>query len=90
MVLASPGYPERPKTGEHIEGLDDARAVAGARVYAAGVVSNRSPAATALWLPAGAGCSTWSGSASRPGRARAELLTRRPSMVSWPGMVSPF
>ena len=37
VVLATPGYPEAPRSGAHIEGLDEARAVPGVMVYAAGV-----------------------------------------------------
>ncbi|MGH9105842.1 MAG: phosphoribosylamine--glycine ligase, partial [Acidimicrobiales bacterium] len=37
VVLATPGYPEAPRPGAVIEGLEEARRVAGARVYAAGV-----------------------------------------------------
>jgi phosphoribosylamine--glycine ligase len=39
VVLASPGYPDRPETGAPIEGIDEARAVPGAHVYAAGVAT---------------------------------------------------
>jgi phosphoribosylamine---glycine ligase len=37
VVLASEGYPASPRTGDVIEGLDDARAMDGVRVFAAGV-----------------------------------------------------
>ncbi|MBX3233678.1 MAG: phosphoribosylamine--glycine ligase [Labilithrix sp.] len=36
VVMASERYPATPKTGDRIEGLDDARAVAGTYVYHAG------------------------------------------------------
>jgi phosphoribosylamine--glycine ligase len=37
VVAASEGYPLAPRTGDRIEGFDDARAVPGASVHAAGV-----------------------------------------------------
>jgi phosphoribosylamine---glycine ligase len=37
VVLASPGYPEQPETGAPIAGLEDAKALPGVMVYAAGV-----------------------------------------------------
>ena len=37
MVLASEGYPQAPRTGDVIEGIDDAAAVDGVTVFAAGV-----------------------------------------------------
>ena len=39
VVLASPGYPDKPETGAPIQGLDEARAVPGAHIYAAGVAT---------------------------------------------------
>ena len=46
VVLATPGYPENPEIGARIEGLDDARAVPGAQIYASGV--GLEPGGTAL------------------------------------------
>jgi len=37
VVLASEGYPQAPRTGDVIEGIDDAAAVDGVTVFAAGV-----------------------------------------------------
>lgn len=37
VVCASEGYPDRPRTGDEIDGLDDASAVAGVEVFCAGV-----------------------------------------------------
>jgi phosphoribosylamine--glycine ligase len=37
VVVASRGYPDAPEKGARIEGLDDANALAGARVFCAGV-----------------------------------------------------
>jgi phosphoribosylamine--glycine ligase len=36
VVLASPGYPERPTTGQAITGIEDAQAMEGVYVYHAG------------------------------------------------------
>lgn len=48
VVLASPGYPERPATGLPIAGLEEAQAMAGVRVYHAG--TRRAPQG---WVTAG-------------------------------------
>jgi phosphoribosylamine--glycine ligase len=37
VVLASEGYPVQPRTGDVIAGIDDARALDGVEVFAAGV-----------------------------------------------------
>jgi phosphoribosylamine--glycine ligase len=37
VVLAAPGYPAAPRTGDVISGIDDARVVEGVTVYCAGV-----------------------------------------------------
>jgi phosphoribosylamine--glycine ligase len=37
VVLAAPGYPAAPRTGDAIEGIDDASAIGGVTVYCAGV-----------------------------------------------------
>lgn len=37
VVTAAPGYPESPRTGDPIEGLEKARALPGVHVFAAGV-----------------------------------------------------
>ncbi|MCC7111767.1 MAG: phosphoribosylamine--glycine ligase [Deltaproteobacteria bacterium] len=41
VVIAAEGYPEAPKKGGLIEGLDEAAAVAGTQVFAAGVAENQ-------------------------------------------------
>jgi phosphoribosylamine---glycine ligase len=87
VVLASPGYPERPKTGEHIEGLDEARAVVGARVYAAGVSLEPGPGGDGPLVTGGGRVLDMVGLA--PGLAEARRVAyQAASMVSWPGMVS--
>lgn len=40
VVCASEGYPASPRTGDVIHGIDDARAIEGVSVYAAGVATN--------------------------------------------------
>ncbi|MFT7475664.1 MAG: phosphoribosylamine--glycine ligase [Verrucomicrobiales bacterium] len=40
VVCASEGYPQSPRTGDVIHGIDDARALDGVSVYAAGVKTN--------------------------------------------------
>jgi phosphoribosylamine--glycine ligase len=37
VVCATEGYPQSPRVGDRIEGLDEARAIDGVAVYAAGV-----------------------------------------------------
>ena len=54
VVLASEGYPEHPRTGDPIAGLDAAGALPGVTVFHAGTAPIR-PAA--VWSPPGAGCS---------------------------------
>jgi phosphoribosylamine--glycine ligase len=83
VVLATPGYPENPETGARIEGLDDARAVPGAQVYAAGV--GLEPGGTALVTSGGrvlnvVGLGDDLKSARRVAYSAAD-------MVSWPDMV---
>lgn len=41
VVLAAPGYPGQPRTGDLVDGLEHARAVPGAQVFAAGVAASR-------------------------------------------------
>ncbi len=40
VVIASAGYPERPRTGDPIDGIDAAEAVPGVRVYHAGTAAD--------------------------------------------------
>jgi phosphoribosylamine---glycine ligase len=83
VVLAAPGYPEKPETGAAIEGLDDARAVPGARVYAAGV--EREQFGGAL-VTAGGRVLNVVGQGADLVSAR-RLAYTVADMVSWPGMV---
>ena len=72
VVLASPGYPDKPETGAPIQGLDEARAVPGAHVYAAGVAAGP----TAAWSPPAAACQR-RGHRRRPGRGAPACLPGR-------------
>ena len=49
VVLAAPGYPEKPRTGGRISGLEEASSVEGVRLFHAGT----SRAADGSWLTAG-------------------------------------
>jgi phosphoribosylamine--glycine ligase len=82
VVLATPGYPEEPRPGGRIEGLDDARAVAGAQIYAAGVAEQRG---TGL-VTAGGRALDVVGMGADLGAAR-QLAYRAVGMLSWPDMV---
>jgi phosphoribosylamine--glycine ligase len=83
VVLATPGYPENPETGARIEGLDGARAVPGAQVYAAGV--EQEPGGTAL-VTGGGRVLNVVGLGDDLKRAR-RLAYTAADMVSWPDMV---
>jgi phosphoribosylamine--glycine ligase len=83
VVLASPGYPENPEIGERIEGLDNARAVPGATVYAAGV--DREPGGNALVTAGGRVLNVVGLGADLIGARR--LAYSVADMVSWPGIV---
>jgi phosphoribosylamine--glycine ligase len=82
VVLATPGYPEAPRPGGRIEGLDEARAVPGARIYAAGVAEQRG---TGL-VTAGGRALDVVGLGADLGEAR-RLAYRAVGMLSWPDMV---
>jgi len=83
VVLATPGYPENPDTGARIEGLEDARAVQGAQVYAAGV--GQEPGGTALVTSGGRVLNVVGLGDDLKGARR--LAYRVADMVSWPGML---
>jgi phosphoribosylamine--glycine ligase len=82
VVLASPGYPEAPRPGAPIEGLDEARSVPGVRVYAAGV--EEGPAGHLV--TAGGRVLDVVGAGPDVAEAR-RLAYRAAGMVSWPDMV---
>lgn len=81
VVLASEGYPARPRTGDPIEGLDQADAVPGVIVYRAGV------ALDGAGRLATAGGRVLAVTGTGPGVAQArDAAYRAVSMVSWPGV----
>jgi phosphoribosylamine--glycine ligase len=82
VVLAAPGYPEAPQTGARIEGLDEARAVPGATVYAAGVGQGPGSAL----VTAGGRVLNVVGTGADLVQAR-QLAYEAARMVTWPGMV---
>jgi phosphoribosylamine--glycine ligase len=83
VVLATPGYPDAPETGARIEGLDDARAVPGAQVFAAGV--DLEPGGTDLVTSGGRVLNVVGlGDDLRSARRLAYSVA---DMVSWPDMV---
>jgi phosphoribosylamine--glycine ligase len=83
VVLAAPGYPDKPEAGAPIEGLDEAREVPGAHVYAAGVAQGTDGAL----VTAGGRVLNVVGTGGDLAEAR-RLAYRTAAMVRWPGMVS--
>jgi phosphoribosylamine--glycine ligase len=83
VVLAAPGYPDKPEVGAPIEGLDEARQVPGARAYAAGVAQGPDGAL----VTAGGRVLDLVGTGGDLGEAR-RLAYRAAAMVRWPGIVS--
>ena len=81
VVLASPGYPEKPETGAPIEGLGQARALRGAHIYAAGVGED----ADGCLVTAGGRRARGDRAREGPGRSRG-LAYQATGMVSWPGL----
>jgi phosphoribosylamine---glycine ligase len=84
VVLASPGYPESPRTGDVIAGLDDAARIEGVTVFHAG---------TATAAGGGAGSVVTSGGRVLGVTALGEtvdqarrLAYRGVSAISWPGL----
>lgn len=86
VVLASPGYPGKPETGERIEGLDEARAVPRARVYAAGVGLELGPEAGGPLVTGGGRVLDAVGLGDDVAEAR-RVAYQAAGMVSWPGIV---
>jgi phosphoribosylamine--glycine ligase len=82
LVLAAPGYPGAPRTGSLIEGLEQARAVRGARLYAAGVADGPGGGL----VTAGGRVLNVVGTGPDLDVAR-RLAYRAAGMVGWPGMV---
>ncbi|HYA44320.1 MAG TPA: phosphoribosylglycinamide synthetase C domain-containing protein, partial [Acidimicrobiales bacterium] len=85
VVLAAPGYPEKPETGEPIEGLEQARAMPGVRVYSAGVAEVEASGGGRL-VTAGGRVLGVTGLGRGIGEAR-RLAYRAAGLISWPGIV---
>jgi phosphoribosylamine--glycine ligase len=94
VVLATAGYPESPRTGDVIAGLDAASAVNGVTVFHAGTSLRTGPASRGRPGPTGdTGAVVTSGGrvlgvtalGSTIGQARAQAY-RGVSAISWPGM----
>jgi phosphoribosylamine--glycine ligase len=77
VVLASPGYPEAPRTGQRIAGLEAAQARSGVQLYSAGVGEGLVTAGGRVLGVTGSG-PTLADARTRAYDAAAE--------VSWPGM----
>ncbi|MGC8626134.1 MAG: phosphoribosylamine--glycine ligase [Acidimicrobiales bacterium] len=81
VVLAAPGYPSEPRTGSPIEGLEEARALKGVEIYAAGVAEQDGRLVTAGGRVLGV-----TGLGKDLAEAR-RLAYHAADLVSWPGMV---
>jgi phosphoribosylamine--glycine ligase len=82
VVLASPGYPEAPKAGARVEGLEQAKDVKGARVFTAGVAKDDG----GHLVTAGGRVLSVVGTGTSLPEAR-QVAYRAAGMVSWPDMV---
>jgi phosphoribosylamine--glycine ligase len=81
VVCAAPGYPEAPRTGDPIAGLDAARAEPGVEVFCAGVAAG----ADGGLVTAGGRVLSVTGRGADVGAARAAAY-RAVAQVSFPGM----
>ena len=82
VVLAAPGYPGGPRTGDAIDGIEEVRQLEGIQLYAAGVAAS----------PSGRGLVTAGGRVLSVGATGPTLVAARHlayqavSGLSWPGM----
>ena len=81
VVCASAGYPQSPRTGDAIAGLDAAAAIDGVTVFCAGVASG----ADGGLVTAGGRVLNVTAQAATIGAAR-DLAYRGVDAISWPGM----
>jgi phosphoribosylamine--glycine ligase len=81
VVCAAEGYPRSPRTGDLIEGLDEARAVDGVEVYCAGVAAD----GEGRLVTAGGRVLAVTGVAPDLAAARRRAYTAV-GRLSWPGM----
>ncbi len=90
VVLASEGYPEAPRTGDRIDGLDEAGSLEGVTVFHAGTAAGPEPGSPTAGAPAavqtaGGRVLGVTALADSIGEAR-ERAYRGVSAISWPGM----
>jgi phosphoribosylamine---glycine ligase len=85
VVLASEGYPDAPRIGDVITGLDEASAVEGVTVYHAGTARAGGAGGGGPLVTAGGRVLGVTGVASTLATAR-ERAYRAASMIHWPGM----
>ena len=81
VVCASEGYPASPRTGDFIEGLEEARAVEGVSVFCAGVAAD--PSGRLITSGGRVLAVSASGSSIADARRRAYIAVGH---LSWPGM----
>jgi phosphoribosylamine--glycine ligase len=81
VVCAAEGYPRDVRTGDVIEGLDDAQAVAGVTVFCAGVEAN----ANGELITAGGRVLTVTGQGATLAEAR-QTAYDAVGKISWPGL----
>jgi phosphoribosylamine--glycine ligase len=81
VVCAAEGYPVAPRTGDVIEGLDEARAVEGVTVFCAGVAADDE----GRLVTAGGRVLAVTGQGSDLAEARSRAH-RAVSSLAWPGM----
>jgi phosphoribosylamine--glycine ligase len=82
VVVASEGYPTKPRTGDPIDGLDAARAVPGATVLAGGVAAGEHEGSL---VTAGGRVLNVVGRGPDPATARA-IAYQAVAELSWPGL----
>jgi phosphoribosylamine--glycine ligase len=82
VMMCTEGYPNAPRPGDHIEGLDEAQAMEGVKVYCAGVARD----ASARLTTAGGRVLSVTGRAPDLPRAR-EAAYRGVDVLHWPGAV---
>ena len=81
VVCASEGYPEAPRTGDVIKGMEDAQAIAGVEVFCAGVAAGSGGAL----VTAGGRVLSVTGRGATLGEARARAYAGV-ECIDWPGM----
>ena len=86
IVLASEGYPQKPRKGDPIEGLDDATTVADVTIFHAGTSAKSTPDSSSLLFQTSGGRVlgvTAIGDSVDAALAKAYSAVEK---ISWPGM----